>query len=220
MAFRRLFHRYGVLMLGLGMMAGSARATTTYSTAATFANAAATAGLVLAPTITFTTDSCSLCTTLTDTTDPGDVTFTASYQMSVETAFGWAGDVLEDPSGAGSSISIAPGNAFYAFGFYIVTVSGPAFPVSVTFNDGTAESFGATTSGSAGSAVFFGDISTAPITGVEVSLAFNGLNWGIDDVQVGSQSAAPEGSTNLLIGSGLIGLYWLRRRRRHQPVPA
>jgi hypothetical protein len=210
------FRKWGIFMLGLGVVVGSARATTTFSTVAAFNTAAALAGLAVGPTITFTGDTdITNITTLTDSS----VVFT-SGDMNVELISGWPdGNVIGAGTGAGS-ISIAPPTTYYAFGFSIVTVSGAAYPLDVTFNDGTSHDFSVTSSGSMGNAVFFGDISTAPVTTLEVSTNFNGLIFGVDDVQIGSQSAqsgTPEGPTNLLIGSGLTALYWLHRRRR-QPL--
>lgn len=205
-------HKFGIFILGLGLIAGSARATTTFNTALAFDNAvAADTGLTLAPTITFTDDAdATLLTTFTDT--GSDVTFTsADMNVENETADGWSGgNLIRAGTGAGS-ISIAPASAYYAFGFSIVTVSGGAYPMSVTFNDGAAEDFSVTASSTNGTAIFFGVISTAPITGLEVSTASEGMTFGIDNVQT---AATPEGSTNLLIGSGLIGLTFLHRRRR------
>jgi hypothetical protein len=191
------------------MLTGSARATTTYSVAATFDAAAATAGLTLSSAITFTSDSCSVCATVTDS----GITFSAS-EMNVETVAGWPdGNVLAPPFGDGA-IAIAPSTTYYAFALNIITIAGGGYPIDIKFNDGAAEDLEFTTASSDGSGIFVGAISTVPLLNLQIVSDFTNLTFGIDNVQIGSQAATPEGPTNLLIGSGLSGFYWLYRRRR------
>jgi hypothetical protein len=201
------FQRFGIVMTGLLALAGAAQATTTYSTAAAFNAGILGAGLSVAPTITFTSDVCSLCATELDS----GVLFTSDTTFNIQAAGGWAnGNVLEHTGGAGT-ITIAPSATFYAFGLDIVNFNGSAFPIDVQFNDGTDEDISLTLP-SVGSGIFVGAIATQPITGLKVMTPFTAF-YGIDDVQIGSQSATPEGSTMLLIGLGLIVLHLFHRRR-------
>jgi hypothetical protein len=202
-----VIRKFGVFMLGLGMLAGSARATTTYTTAPALITDATTAGLTLSTAITFGSDTCSLCVSVTDS----GITFTGP-QMNIET---WSGGSLLEPSTAKSSVSISQVGDYYAFALNLVTISGAGFPIDIEFNDGTSHDF-TVTAASAGTAVFFGDISTAPITSLQIVSNFNQLNFGIDNVQFGGAAPTPDGPTLVLIGPGLIALSLLYRRRRQR----
>lgn len=203
-----LVSRLGFGLLGLGLMIGSARGTTTYSSGAVFAAALGTSGLSQT-TVTFSSDTCFLCTSLTDSNVEFD-----SIQLNIGTPAGWPdGNTLERTT-VGGSISINPASTFYAFGFNVVTVSGPALPVDIEYNDGSARDFSIPTSGSVGGAIFFGAISANPITGLQVVGPNSFTIFALDDVTIGSQAPTPDAPTMLLIGSGLTALLVYRRRQR------
>jgi hypothetical protein len=205
----------GIFILGLGAVAGSARGSTTYSSATTF-NAAASSLNVT--TITFTGDVCGLCTSVTDSS----TTFNGGFDgLTIGTESGWTdGNVLQRSSGGGS-ISVAPTGPVYAFGLSIVTLSGGGFPIDIEYNDGSSEDMSETSASSGGSAIFFGVVSATPITSIQIVSNFNFLNFGIDDVELGAQApppAVPETRTMLLIGSGLILIHQLRRRQKRREI--
>jgi hypothetical protein len=210
-----VLRKIGIFILGLGAIAGSARGSTTYSSATTFNTGASSLNVT---TITFTGDICGLCTSVTDS----NTTFNGGFDgLMIGPVSGWAdGNVLERSSGGGS-ISIAPTGSIYAFGLSIVTLSGGGFPIDIEYNDGSSEDMSETTASSGGGGIFFGVVSAMPITNIHIVSNFNSLNFGIDDVELGAQApppAVPETRTMLLIGSGLILIHQLRRRQKRREI--
>jgi hypothetical protein len=61
---------------------------------------------------------------------------------------------------------------------------------------------------------FFGIISSTQISSIFIASSYNTSNLAIESFEIGTESggATPEPSTYLLIGSGFIGLYFLRKR--------
>lgn len=206
------FRGFMASMLGLGMMVSSSSASTTYNSAAAFATDFGTSGLSQT-TIDFTNDGgCNPCVSVIDS----NTTFASGGGMTVGAVPGWAnGNVLKDATSA-ATITISPASTYLAFGIEMVTAAaplGPGFAFEVEYNDGTAHDFSLSAAG-LGGAIFFGVISSNPITNLQVVSDESFLTLGLDDVQIGSPAATPEGSTMLLIGGGLILLTALRRRRQ------
>ncbi|SRR5579871_2231826 len=200
------FSRNSFFMLGIAMSAGLLHATTTFSSAAAF-NAATTGDT----TVTFTGDSCSGCTTLSDQL----IVFSDAGSMLVTTVGGWPdGNVLQEGA-PGQTISIAPPTTITAFGLNIVSVVNGGFTFDIKFNDGSSQDFNLSSAAN-GSAVFFGAVSSNPITSIQFTSVGNNLSkFAIDDVEVGNGiSATPEVATTFLIGSGLLAFGFLSRRRR------
>lgn len=238
MAFRRLFRRYGVFILGLGMMAGSARATITYQTSlATFGTqASVTDGLTVSSPITFAgalTETAGVANDeyIDPTTGVEFIAFNGSGTTN-EAFASVTGGVLNTVAASGDTIEVLlPTSVDYGFGFNFTT----AYYEGVSLCVGTGPAtFGNCLSGGTyiaqNGSGFVGAINDylappAPLTAVWLNPQSGFSSPAGTDLQsfeVATEAAdtTPEGSTNLLIGSGLIGLYWLRRRRRHQPVPA
>jgi hypothetical protein len=237
MAFRRFVGRYGVFMLGLGMMAGSARATITYQTSlATFGTqASVTDGLTVSSPITFTGSLCSTAPSCANgvigdeyvdtTTGIEFLAFNGSGSSNVAFA-SVTGGVLNTTAGLGDSIEVIfPTSVDYGFAFNFTTAwSFETFCIDTTTAFSNCASGG--TSISSGNSGFIGAINdnSTPAFMPTIWLALGTSGSAGTDIQSfevatqSAQSAVPEGPTNLLIGSGLSALYWLHRRRR-QPLP-
>jgi hypothetical protein len=223
-------HKFGILILGLGVIAGSARASITYSTTqANFNNKATTNdGLTVSSPITFTGALTELGGSgvaddeyIDPTTGVEFLAFNSSGSSNVAFASVTSG-VLNTQAGLGSSIEVIfPTGVDYGFAFNFTTAwSGGenlCIDPNTTFNSCAS---GGTYIASGGSG-FIGAINDnptpAPLTSVWLALSASGSAG--TDLQNFEVAGVPEGSTNLLIGSGLIGIYLLHRRRR-QKLPA
>jgi hypothetical protein len=68
-----------------------------------------------------------------------------------------------------------------------------------------------------GSAQFFGIVSDTPLSYLFISSSGSYPKIGIDSFEIGQAAPTPEISTFLLIGSGLVLMRFLRRRRQRRP---
>lgn len=125
---------------------------------------------------------------------------------------------VEGPFSGSSVLTLTFTDSINAFGAYITGIQDFLGTTVVTFNDGAPQQFTllntGTTLGSPAGSQFFGFTTT----GVVSSITFTTTNsassrdiWGIDDILI--QATIPEPGTVGLVGLGLIGLAFLRRRR-------
>jgi hypothetical protein len=221
-------------MLGLGMMAGSARATLTYCATACAGNTqsafnTAVSGFSpLAPLEGFPT----LGTPELEYTDVATgVEFLGFNKSGLTTGstncLTVSGTLSASNNGSGAGCNTASGE--------VIEIILPANIVGIELNisgAGTycvdpAATFGALdcnnfpTVTSSSDVEFVGLVSATPLSTIWVG-GFNQTSptVAINTFEVFSNqsSVTPEGPTNLLIGSGLIALCWLHRRRR-PPLP-
>ena len=112
-----------------------------------------------------------------------------------------------------------------AFGFYAADIGDFVGPITLTFADGGASTvnIGNTVNQLGGSAIFFGYIDVDnPFTSVSFGVLFGNEAgstefFGLDDLTVGSVAQVTPVSEPVsiaLFGSGLIGLFMLRRQHR------
>lgn len=124
---------------------------------------------------------------------------------------------------AGTSVVFSFSSAINAFGLWLTdTQSGLPGPITITFNDGTAESLSVTKNGVVfdplgiptypGGAVYYGFITDAPFSSLTISTGATGGTrdeWGIDDITLSEGGTvindSPEPSTwSLLLGAALV----------------
>ena len=208
------FRRFGIVMLGLVSIAGSANATISYQgSQASFNSKAATDGLAVSSLATFTG------ALTTDGITANDEYLDATTQIEFQ-AFNADGSNPQQFTLTGGTLSVAAGNTIKI-----------TFPVGVdfgfAFNFTTTSSFetvceDVTLAGCSGSAIilqnasgFVGAINDVPTPAALTVLWLhqgNAVNT-LQSFDVATQSATPDGPTILLIGGGLIVLHLLRRRR-------
>jgi len=217
------FRRFGVFMLALGIVAGWARGSITYQTSqASFTTqATVTDDLTVSSLITFTGTLTELAGVANDEyIDPTTgIEFLAFSQSgSTHEAFAsTSGNVLQ--TAAGDSIEVIfPSSVDYGFAFNFTTTS--TFETlcvdTSTGSFGTCASGGTTiTSGNSG---FIGALNDNPTPAALVSLWLHPQGGADDETSLQSFDVAtqdtPETATKVLIGSGLIVINLLRRRRK------
>ena len=123
------------------------------------------------------------------------------------------------PDPAGGAVTFSFPTPVQAFGAYLTdTQSTFPGPITLTFNDGIAETLSITKNGDAGGALFLGftDFGTSfsSVT-FHTGAIPDGTRdiWGIDDIRFAS-AAVPEPASLLLLGTALLGLSAIRRRKR------
>jgi|HubBroStandDraft_1064217.scaffolds.fasta_scaffold219639_1 hypothetical protein len=227
----RVLGRYGVLVLGLGLLSGSAQATISYqaSQPSFSTKATVTDGLILSSLITFTAGNlttinaiacgCSDDEYIDPTTGIEFLAFNGSGTSNVAFA-SVTGGVLNTAANQGDSIEVIfPTGVDFGFGFTFATTfsSGDNLCVGTTLGNCSDNPF-ASQSGSA----FVGALNDNPTpTSLSAIWLFplNGAspNTDIQSFEVATQttqSATPEVPTLILIGAGLVVFRLLRRRRR------
>ncbi len=228
-----VFRNIGVFVLGLGIMAGTARATITYqANQSTFANQATmTDGLTLSSLITFT----GTLTTVGGVSNDAyidaatGVEFLAFNQTgSSNVAFASvSGGILNTVPGLGDAIEVIfPSGVDYGFGFNFTT----AYSFETLCVDTSPASFGNCASNgttiTSGNSGFIGALNDNPAPGALVSVWLHPYNNGSADTdlqsfEIGTQASAPsvpETRTMFLIGSGLILIHQLRRRQKRREM--
>ena len=125
--------------------------------------------------------------------------------------------LLQSVGGSGAGIEIAlPANT-YAFAMSITTLSGFGSPV-VELGDHVLNNANyQIIIPSGGSVQFFAIISSTPLTELFVGQSNGGGRLQINNFELGQVAPTPEVSTVALIGSGLVLLGLVRRRRIHKP---
>jgi hypothetical protein len=241
MAFCRFgfsFRKFGVVMLGLGMLAGSARATITYQAtqgpgAGSFTTKAGTDSLTVSSLITFTG---ALCTTgcangvigdeyVDPTTGIEFLAFMSDGLTNVAFASITAG-TLNTVAGSGDYIEVIfPAGLHDGFAFNFTTAYSNGINLCVDTSVPGPCASGGTYVGQNVSG-FVGAVNDNPTPAPLVSLWLYptsgfavSAGTDIQSFEVANPATTPEGPTLLLIGPGLIGLLFYRRRHQRQVKP-
>jgi hypothetical protein len=204
--------KYLVAALILGGCSVPAFATlTTYSSMATFQSATATDTF---SNIAFAQGNLGTSTTV------GDVTFsTSGTSLNGALNFtGWPTGTTEPSlvSGAGiNTLTITLPSDVTAIDFYDGPHDFSLFTIAITDSDGGTYSNGALfQTGSIANPLFFGVTTTGSFTSFTITTQASVDTMTLDDVQTGEgQSQTPEVETLLLVGTGLLGMGYFRRRR-------
>jgi hypothetical protein len=219
----------GIIVLGLGAMAGMARGSTTYQgSQLTFASQATTTdGLTLSSLITFT----GTLTELAGTSVPGDEYLdpTTGVEFLAFNGAGMANVAFASVSGGklstqnGDAIEVIfPSGVDYGFAFNFTT----AYSFETLCVDASPASFPSCagsafiTSGNSGFIGALNDNPTpaAPLVSLWLHPQSAGPDTDLQSFEVATQAAGPpavpETRTMLLIGSGLILIHQLRRRQK------
>ena len=139
---------------------------------------------------------------------------------SIDTLMSVSGSsLLEGNNGTGTGIQIQLPANIYAFAMEITTPSGSGFtnPLVELGDHNVSNANYSIIVASAGSVQFFGIISSTPLPTLFVGPLGNGSRLQVNDFEIGQSSPTPEASSIALIGSGLVILGLLRRRRIHKP---
>jgi hypothetical protein len=153
---------------------------------------------------------------LTGLTTDG-VTFTgvdsnSAADLYVADVTSW-GNVLEQHNGGGTITATISGGETYSFGIDLIDLFGTPETFSISVNGGAAMTSAMASSDSPAS-VFFGYTSATPITSVTITPLLSNDVLGIDNFELGQEAPTPEMGTLVLIGSGLVFLRFIQRRRR------
>jgi hypothetical protein len=148
----------------------------------------------------------------------GTGTIFTGYNGANTSALNVSGTALvQSVGGSGSGIQLTlPANT-YAVAFVITVVSGFANPLVEIGDRNLNNANYQIVIPSSSSPQFFAIVSDTPLTSLFVGNNGSGGALQINSFELGQQTAAPEVSTLALIGSGLVGISFLRRRRIHKP---
>ena len=131
--------------------------------------------------------------------------------------------LAQSVGGGGSGIEIAlPANT-YAIAFNLTSAAGSTFTflgAELGDHNVSATNYNISLPSGGGSVQFFGIISSVPLTQLFVGPASGGSPFQINDFELGQATPTPEASSAALIGSGLVLVGILRRRRIHKPDSA
>jgi hypothetical protein len=130
-----------------------------------------------------------------------------SYDLEILSP-GFSGSRVLNQLGSNGTITVTLPANVRAFGVDLSSV-GP-FGLTVAFNASSAFSHLATTG--TGASGFFGVRTDAPITSLVFSTGVFSRG-SLDNFEIGAQAETPEVATLLAIGTGLIAMRWMRRRR-------
>ena len=152
------------------------------------------------------------------------VTTPPPYDLAVGSSVAsWGGGstlVNNNPSPSGRLIVTLPPNVFAVgadlLAIYSTGLGGPngnGFQVAIY--NGSTSNFTTSPASALPSSLFFGATSTTPIQSVTfmVPAGTFGIQLGMDNFEIGTQAETPEVATLLAIGTGLIAMRWMRRRR-------
>ncbi len=150
----------------------------------------------------------------------GGVTFTGennaqnAADLFVANIPAWSADLLDQHGTGGTITASIPLSAnAYAFGVDIIDLSGTPFSFSISVNGGATVTT-AQASGAVPDSIYFGFTSATPITSVVISPILASDQLGIANFELGEAPApTPEVGTLLLIGTGLILMKFMHRRR-------
>ena len=154
-------------------------------------------------------------------TDPTGTVFTGySGASSIDTLMSVSGSaLLQGVGGSSTGIEIAlPANT-YAVALDVSLPAGTGFTnLGVELGDHNvgATNYTLPLSGP-GSVEFFAVISSTPLSELFIGSTGAGSKFQINDFEIGEEAPTPEASSIALIGSGLVVLGLLRRRRIQQP---
>ena len=116
------------------------------------------------------------------------------------------------PEGSATFSFATPVTAFGMWTTGVQTIFTTTF--TLTFDDGTSQTPNLPINVNGGTS-YFGFTDTAAFSSITITNLSNDA-WGIDDVSYSSQSAVPEPPSLMLLGSGLLGLAGLLRRKLMQ----
>ena len=153
-------------------------------------------------------------------TDPTGTVLTDYNGANIDTLMSVSGaSLLQGLGGTGTGIEIVlPANT-YAFAMEITTPVGSGFTnpwVAVGDHNVGGTNYNIVIP-SGGNVLFFGIVSSTPLTELFVGPLSNGSRLQINDFELGQATPTPEASSAVLIGGGLVLVGVLRRRCIHKP---
>ena len=128
--------------------------------------------------------------------------------------------LAQSVGGGGSGIEIAFPANIYALAFNVTSAPGSIFTylgAELGDHNVAASNYNIILPSGGGSVQFFGIISSVPLTELFVGPAGGGAAFQINDFELGGATPTPEPASAALIGSGLVLVGVLRRRRIHKP---
>lgn len=209
--------RFVFTVLGLVAIVVPARASLTFQSSQTsFTTDADSAGLTVSSEFTFTGGTFSSFDGVSDAEYTVQGVEFVLFNSSGSTAENWgsqSGGTLDVPNGLNDAIEVIFPSNVYGFGFNFTTSSGLE---TVCVDPTTA--FSNCDSGGTAAPGFIGTLSTTPSLAQITNLWIHPLASGSTDLSnfelaTQSEASTPEATTTLLLGSGLILLALVRRRR-------
>jgi hypothetical protein len=113
------------------------------------------------------------------------------------------------PGGSATFNFASPEKAFGLWLTGVQTVFTSTF--TLTFNDGTSQTLNLPINFNGGT-TYYGFTDTASFSAITITNLSNDA-WGIDNVSYGAGSTTPEPSSLMLLGSGVVGLAGMLRRK-------
>ena len=121
----------------------------------------------------------------------------------------------------GSTLTVSIPSGVNAVDFYVGPQDFVNFTISVTDDAGGTFTSNAFIQSALTNPVFFGVTTTGNFTSFQIITFANPDMATLDDVQIGQADVAPtpEAATLLLVGTGLLGMGYFKRRRRSEGSP-